>query len=618
MAITIDWATFVINIPKADMPLVQTTPIEIRDLDINQLRIALRDLEDDAEGIIFNTTHNYASPTSVGGVTLAPVVEILEPYTVTFEDGAYAVNITGGNSNVSDRVNINNVSVRSANSAGLVQSDEIEYSSYQNGVTLDVARGVAGQSYPTGTPAQPVNNLEDAKFIAQVRGFDTIYINGTYVFDASDTVDNIIFQGRSATKSIVSLTESASITNCVFRELTLDGFLDGGNDASECVIQNLNYIDGAILDCLIFGTITLNGTQATILRCASGVAGGGPGQTAVIDMGGTGTDLVIRDYQGGVELRNHTSGSDDVSIDMSSGRVVLDSTITSGDYTIRGIASVEDNSTGTAVVNVNVLDPQNLNRASFTDGGVYLDAASTNSGTVFPTGTPSKPVNSIADAITIARAEGLTKIFVVGFHSLGATDNADGITFIGGSGSSNVIGLTAGCSTDASGFEKLIVYGQLGGLSRIVNCILGIQGLGGFTEAEGRIVDSIVNSTNGIVQKTTGAGCLLDNCSFVAPNSPYIPFDANGKSFSLRECTGRISVQNKTDAEPNLLHISGADLQIESSCTAGTLTVSGSGNVTDNSVGTTVVDTTMDGQLQIMNVGIQDSSILVPHTANIP
>jgi len=50
------------------------------------------------------------------------VVEIINGYTVTFEDDSYAVNLVGANSNIADVVNLNTVSVRAANSAGLIQS----------------------------------------------------------------------------------------------------------------------------------------------------------------------------------------------------------------------------------------------------------------------------------------------------------------------------------------------------------------------------------------------------------------------------------------------------------------------------------------------------------------
>lgn len=119
MAISVDWGTRVIFVPKADTTLVQSAPQEIRVLDLNIFRLALKALEDD-EGITYPDTHQHNQPVTVGGVTLARVVEIINQYTVTFEDGQYAVNLVGANSNVSDQLNVNQVSVRSANSAGLV------------------------------------------------------------------------------------------------------------------------------------------------------------------------------------------------------------------------------------------------------------------------------------------------------------------------------------------------------------------------------------------------------------------------------------------------------------------------------------------------------------------
>lgn len=121
MAISVDWTTKIISVPKADMTLVQSSPFEVRELDSDVFRLALRNLEDDAEGMPYLPTHNHVAPISVGGVTLARVIEIINDYTVTFENGTYAVNITGANSNIGDRVNLNTVQVRSANSAGLIQ-----------------------------------------------------------------------------------------------------------------------------------------------------------------------------------------------------------------------------------------------------------------------------------------------------------------------------------------------------------------------------------------------------------------------------------------------------------------------------------------------------------------
>lgn len=64
--ISINWATKVISVPKADLSVVQLTPTEIYELSIDNFRIALKDLEDDTEGMPYPTTHNNNPPVSVG------------------------------------------------------------------------------------------------------------------------------------------------------------------------------------------------------------------------------------------------------------------------------------------------------------------------------------------------------------------------------------------------------------------------------------------------------------------------------------------------------------------------------------------------------------------------
>lgn len=122
MAISIDWPTKVISVPKTDMTLVDSGPPEVRELDVDWFRKQLNALQAGDEGISFDTTHIHYAPVVVGGVSLARVVEIINGYTVTFEDLSYIVNLTGANNNVSDVTNLNLVSVRSANSGGLVET----------------------------------------------------------------------------------------------------------------------------------------------------------------------------------------------------------------------------------------------------------------------------------------------------------------------------------------------------------------------------------------------------------------------------------------------------------------------------------------------------------------
>ena len=180
--ISIDWGTRVITIPKDDLTLVQSTPNVIYNMDLNWFRLQLKDLEDSEAGMCFPNTHNHNTEVVLSGLTYARVIEIINGYTITFEDGQYAVNLVGANSNVADMVNVNQVSVRSANSAGLTSSPAIEYSSYNGCVTIDTTSSYTGVVYPVGTPLSPVNNLTDAKQIAVFRGFKVLHFLSDFTF----------------------------------------------------------------------------------------------------------------------------------------------------------------------------------------------------------------------------------------------------------------------------------------------------------------------------------------------------------------------------------------------------------------------------------------------------
>jgi hypothetical protein len=594
VAISIDWATSVISVQKSDMVLIQSSPTEIYQLDMDVFRLTLKDLEDDEVGMAFVRTHNHNPPVTVSGAVLARVVEILAPYTVTFEDGQYRVQVVGANTNIGERTNVNQVSVSTSNSAGLQDLNSLQAASFNGGVTIDTSSQFSGTTFPIGTRANPVNNINDAISIAQSRGIFQINVASNLTITNEDLADGYTFVGNSPTL-ILTLNSDATISNCTFQNLTVQGTLDNVNTIRGSNILNLVDVNGFIFQCAISGTISLGGgAQTSIFDCYSGVAGGGAGQTSNIDLNGASNNLVLRNFSGGITLSNTGIGvSSDISIDMNSGRVLLDSSLDSGDITIRGVAKVVDNSNG-ATINDETLDPIELRKPSFINGAVYLDASSSDSGTIYPLGSAGRPVNNLADALTIANANGLTEINLTGFITATASNNLDGINFIGGTGSQNVLNLN-GCSTVSSSFERLIVYGTLNGSSRITNCTLGVTGLGGFTEVEGRIVDCIINTASGVIQKTTGAGTLFDNCSFIAPNNPQITLDANGKSFSMRDCTGNILITNKTDAEENQIQLIGATVEFDSTCTAGGFIVEGTGQVVDNSgVGCTVTDHTIN------------------------
>lgn len=155
MSITsIGWNTDqVIQINKADMTLVQLTPVEIWRLDTNQLFLDLKDAEAAVNGMPWPDTQRNASPVLLGGISYARVLEIRDPYTITFEDGPYVVQLVGSNNNIIEKTNPNQVSVQGNNAAGLIQISEV--------VEIHTRLGLNRNDPVTDTPAGIVSDSGD-------------------------------------------------------------------------------------------------------------------------------------------------------------------------------------------------------------------------------------------------------------------------------------------------------------------------------------------------------------------------------------------------------------------------------------------------------------------------
>ncbi len=118
MAISINWATKVISVPQSYLTSLGGG---IYELDVDQFRLDLKDLEDSETGMIFPQTHNHNTTVTLSGVTYARTVEIINGYTVDFEDGTYTVKCVGANHNIGDVKVVDNVSLLIGNSAGLIE-----------------------------------------------------------------------------------------------------------------------------------------------------------------------------------------------------------------------------------------------------------------------------------------------------------------------------------------------------------------------------------------------------------------------------------------------------------------------------------------------------------------
>lgn len=116
---SVNWVTGEITISRTDMPLIQASP-EVRELDTVALFDELKLLEASEEGAPWPDTQRHNLQYVISGMTYAESVEIIPPYSITFEDGQYGVSLKGSNNNIIDVSNSNQVRILGNNSAGLI------------------------------------------------------------------------------------------------------------------------------------------------------------------------------------------------------------------------------------------------------------------------------------------------------------------------------------------------------------------------------------------------------------------------------------------------------------------------------------------------------------------
>lgn len=321
----IHWPSGVITVYKTDS-FMTFVGGDVYNMDTELFRRALKDREDDPIGMAFPDTHRHNTTVLLGGIEYARIVEILEPYTITFDDadGPWVCNLVGSNNNILDRANLTSVQVRSNNSAGLTQMVEIQHSSFENGVWVDQLNGISGTTYPAGTPRAPVNNIADARTICEFRGFSTIYVIDDLILGTGDDVSRLMLIGKNAARTLIQIYPDADTHQTEIREAAVTGTLDGSSILRQCYVFDLGYVNGFIFNCQLAGTITLGGVMpCSLMDCFAAVNG------VEIDMAGSGHSLNASSCTGHITISNKT-GSDPCVMHISSATVTLAPSVING------------------------------------------------------------------------------------------------------------------------------------------------------------------------------------------------------------------------------------------------------------------------------------------------
>ena len=477
----------------------------------------------------------------------------------------------------------------SSSSATLSELTAIQYASFGGGITVDIINGVSGIKFPIGTIEQPVNNIPDAVLIANGRGLNKIFIIGDITFSTGDDLDDFSVFGESPIKSLITIESAALVAGTEFSDAQIIGVLDGNNTIKNCKVGNLIYVEGYIQECLLeAGTIVLGGsTRCDFLNCWSGSSG----VTPVIDMGGSGRALGMRAYSGGVKIINK-NGNEKVAIDLISGYLILDATVTAGEITARGVGNLTDNSTGTVIVNDGLLSQEciadsvwNKDLSNYTSGAakmqqaqmfgkeVVIDANIGVAGTDFPTGTRSQPVNNLTDALAICAERGLLRIMTRTSLTVEAGHNVDEISFATHGIMGTQIIFQEGCSANKVTIRYASVSGviTLGDMMLIESCQVG--NLANFTG-----ILNLVSFSEGCEISVGSWANMIDcYCGGEPTNEPEINIGTSALSITCY--CGNLKLTNKTGGNRTIASFRSGSVSIASSCIAGKIQILGTGQL---------------------------------------
>jgi hypothetical protein len=202
-------------------------------------------------------------------------------------------------------------------------------------VYIDPINGVSGTAEGVGTPTNPVNNVIDARTIADRDNLSAYAFIGSISIGAVDH-ENWSFRGLSAQDNDILTVAGASVTHARFSSCVITGSLTGRIDASNCQLDVVSGLDGTFDDCGFVANFALaDNSVCGFHNCYSLV----PGTSTPMCVFGANANAQFRDYSGGIEIQGMTAGCV-ASVDLDPGHLIVAADCVGGTILVRGIGRV--------------------------------------------------------------------------------------------------------------------------------------------------------------------------------------------------------------------------------------------------------------------------------------
>jgi hypothetical protein len=236
-----------------------------------------------------------------------------------------------------------------ASSAGRRLRQAQEYQGYEDGaIWIDTNNGSSGTDpYTNGVVELPSDNIADATTLAVALNYRHFRVITASSFTLAQTYANYLFDGTLY--SVALGGQDISDTEIIGAANGVTGIATGTFPfLKECSIGAVTLPPCALDRCGLTSTLTVGAAGAFYLvDCFSQVAGTStPALDYVVGVGPT--EVSLRRYSGGIELRNMQTG--DVTSLEGDGQVVIAASCSGGTLAIRGNFTITDNSGGAVTI----------------------------------------------------------------------------------------------------------------------------------------------------------------------------------------------------------------------------------------------------------------------------
>ena len=460
--------------------------------------------------------------------------------------------------------------------------------SYDEGVTIDEVNGVLGTDGLKGNREFPVRLISDALIIAQANALSKFYIKGNLTLGLSDDVAGYSFMGEDTSSTLLTLPAGTpsgiSTIGCKLHNLTLIGTCRGRMDIIDCHLSEIVGLcatggDANIVRCMLSNNIQMKNIadQAYNFVDCYGSAGV---DAPVIDANGCPADINFSNYTGPISIKNATNPAQNISIDMNAGHITLESTVTQGDISVRGIAKFINNTTAQPGL---ALDASGLLKPVDDQYGkrIYLSTAGL-AGQEFPRGLFDSMVDNFPDALALADKYNCNDLHIHSDITVPSGTVLD--YFVNGGHIGNILTFETGCITNNLKFENITISGELNGQCEFHNChlknVTGVEGTFFNCTFEGTIT-----AEDGGMLHITGGRSHTQEPAVLSIGTAMV---------NAINLFGVFTITNKTGIMEVNMHFGFGMVTVADSCTEGSIYLAGSGQSIDNSNGAVVVSQMVD------------------------